>query len=467
VTRLWPAVIALGLAACAGPRPDPPGAASVVPPEAWRIPAAGRVEVGAQWWSAFHDPGLDQVVEAALAHNTDIAIAAARVSEARAAAHLAAAQRLPDVSAIGAGARERDVSPFGTPQLQTFGEGQLSISYDTDLFGRLAKADAAARAALLASAAGRDSVRLAVAATAASGYINLCALDARLAVLRSTLQARADALKLAKRLAEAGYSPRLDEQQAEAEHHAAEQLIPVTLAAISRQEDALAVLLGEPPRAIVRDRALTDLVAPDIPPGVPARLLRRRPDLAQAEQSLVASDRTLDSARAAFLPRVELTASGGYVASTLLNDPVAVFALGGSVLAPIFDGGRLRAQQGLAVARRDQAAFSYRKTALVAFQEVEDALALQQRSAEQVVAISAQRDALASVLGIARRRYRAGYSPYLEELDAERGLLAAELALVQARADRLTAAVTLFAALGGGWRAPAGGAVRMDSSGSW
>lgn len=445
---------ALALSACAGPRPAPPGAAAVHPPAAWRDPAPDGGRVTAQWWQAFGDPALTQLVEAALANNTDIAVAAARVAEARAQARLARAQELPNIVANAVGGRQRDVSAFGQPRLQTLGQAQLQASYDLDLFGRLGAATAAARANLLASEAARDTVRLSVAATAATGYINLRALDARLAVLQATRDDRAEALRLNRRRTEAGYSPRLDMAQAEAELHAAEQLIPATQTAIRRQEDALALLLGDNPRAIARGAELAQLRAPVVPAGLPSSLLRRRPDVVQAEDAVVAADRSLDSARAAFMPTVQLSASLGEADSSLLADPIRIFFLGGSVLAPVFESGRLQAGQDVAAARRDQAAFAYRRAALNAFREVEDALEAQRRTDAQVAEVAAQRAAVAQVLTLATNRYRAGYSPYLEQLDAQRSLLSTELALIQARADRLNAAVALYQALGGGWAAP-------------
>lgn len=444
------------LAGCAGPRPPAPSAALVSPPAQWRTSPDASVSVQAVWWTSFDDPALTAVVETALARNTDVAIAAARVEEARAQFRLTEAQRLPNLVGAAGGGRQRDVSPFGQPREQTLGQAQLSVAYDLDLFGRLANASAAARASLLATEAGRDGVRLAVAATAASGYITLRALDARLEVLRSTRDAFAQTLKLNRRRAEAGYSPQLDLRQAEAQYHGAEQLIPATEAAIARQENGLAVLLGDNPRAIARGRVLGDLTPPQVPAGLPASLLRRRPDLAQAEQQLVAADRSLDAARAAFMPSIQLTAGGGYVASNLLNDPIGVFSIGGSVLAPIFDSGRLQAQQGIAAARRDQAAFAYRRTALGAFREVDDALNAERRLAEQAIELNAQREALAKALTLATNRYRAGYAPFFEQLDAQRSLLAVDLGLVQLEADRLNAAVSLFQALGGGWTEPTG-----------
>jgi NodT family efflux transporter outer membrane factor (OMF) lipoprotein len=442
------------LVACAGPRPPSPPGAAVAPPQAWRnVPAGSSAEISADWWRAFDDPVLTQIVQAALANNTDVAIAAARVAEARGQFHLARAQGLPNVQGVLQGERERDVNPgFGFAENQTVGEGDVSISYDLDLFGRLAKAREAARANLLASQAAHDNVRLAVTASAASGYITLRALDARLAVLQATLDDRAAALKIARRRASAGYASALDLAQAEADYQATLQLVPAAQLAIARQEDGLSLLLGESPRTFERGVDLAAMALPTIPTSLPSVLLRRRPDIAAAEQQLVAADRSLDSARAAFMPDVQLSASGGRAGSNIIPRSVWVFALGGGLFAPIFDSGRLKAQQESVAARRDQAAFAYRKSALIAFREVEDALASVQRLQQQEAALDAQHAVLVHTVTLATNRYRAGYSPYLDQLDAQRGLLAVDLSRVQSRAERLNAAVTLFEALGGGWR---------------
>lgn len=454
--RLAAIVAFAALAACAGPRPEIPTSAAVAPPQTWRSDGAvPGVEISATWWQGFGDPVLAKIVETALANNTDIAIAAERVAEARGQFRGAQAQQMPLVTGAAGGGRDREVSPFGTPEEQTAGKAVVSISYDLDLFGRLEEASEARRAQLLASEASRDNVRLAVAASAASGYLTLRALDARLDVLRRTLAARADSLRIIRRRKDAGYTSDLDLAQAEADYRAAEQQIPAAELAITRQENGLSVLLGENPRQIERGVALASLAIPSVPGTVPASLLRRRPDIAAAEQSIVAADHSLDSARAAFMPDISLSADGGLVGSTLLSNPIGIFSVAGGILAPLLEFGRLEAQQDVAAAQRNQAAFSYRKAALTAFREVEDAMAAVRRLNEQEQSLTAQRDATARALKLATNRYRAGYSPYLEQLDTERALLATELALVQARADRLNATVTLYQALGGGWDASA------------
>lgn len=442
------------LAACAGPRPSAPPDAAVIPPSAWRGGTSAD-EMTATWWQDFGDPVLTNLVERALANNVDIAIAAARVEEARAQFAAARGQLLPRAELAAGGRRERFLGALGRSEYQTAEQETIQLSYDLDLFGRLRSASAAARASLLATLAAQDNLMLAVASSAAAGYIGLRALDARLAVVRETVVARADSLRIAQRRAQSGYATRLELEQAEAELHATEQLIPALALAIARQENGLSILLGENPRAIERGATLFALTAPAAPSMLPSELLRRRPDIAQAEHLIVAADHSLDAARAAFLPRIQLGASGGYVDSTLIADPVAIFSIGGSVLAPLFEGGRLRAQANAAAARRDQSAYFYRKVALNAFREVEDALATYQRSWEQKLILQRQRDALAQALLHATNRYRAGYSSYLEQLDAQRGLLSADLSLVQASNDHLRAAVNLFQALGGGWKSAA------------
>lgn len=450
-------VVAAALTACAGPRPQIPQSAAVSPPEAWRANVnTAASDVSAIWWQRFNDPVLTKIVERALANNVDIAIAAERVAEARGQFDYARAQQWPLVAGAAEGARERSVNPaFGIPEQQTAGEGVVSISYDLDLFGQLASASDARRAQLLASEAARDNVKLAVAASAASGYVTLRALDARLDVLRRTLAQRGESLRVIQRRRQAGYTSELDLAQAQADYRAAEQQIPAAELAITRQEDGLSVLLGQNPRAIERGLDLAQIAIPSVPSSVPAAVLRRRPDIIAAEEQIVASDRALDSARAAFMPDVRLAADGGWVGSNLFPSPIAIFSVGGSILGPILDFGRLQAQQDVVASQRNQAAFAYRKTALTAFREVEDGLASVQRLNEQEQSLAAQRDAVAHALTLATNRYRSGYSPYLDQLDAERVLLSTELALVQARADRLNASVTLYQALGGGWSAAA------------
>lgn len=297
--------------------------------------------------------------------------------------------------------------------------------------------------------AARVGTELSVTAATASGYITLLALDNRLAILNATLATRGEALRIARDRAEAGYTSQLELRQAEAEYRAAEQQIPAIQANIARQENALSQLTGEAPRGIERSASFAKLQRPGVPAVLPSELVRRRPDIVQAEYALAASDARMRNARAQFLPQIRLTASAGAAVSSALDDPIGIWSIGGSLLAPLFNGGRLQGQFDAATAQRDQAAFAYRGTVLGAFREVEDQLAVILRLDEQERALAAQRIAVADALKHATNRYRAGYSPYLEQVDAQRSLLSVDLALLQLRSDRLTAHVALYQALGG------------------
>lgn len=445
------ALLATALAACAGPKVATADVQPVAPPVAWRTDAGSAALLQRDWWQSFDDPALAALVDKALANNSDIGIAAARVSEARANLTLARAQTLPSIDAAISGGRSRSVNAFGQPSEQYFAQPQLQVAYEVDLFGRLADQQSAARDSFFASEAAHDAVQLSVAAAVASNYIALRSLDARLAVARATVRARSESLRIAKSRVGAGYSPKLELQQAQAEYDATAQIVPQIELAIARAEDGLSLLVGDTPQAIGRGAELGGLTVPAVPGDLPSDLLRRRPDVAQAEYQLAATDKNLAAARKRFLPQVRLNATTGAAFSTLLADPISIWSIGSSILAPIFQGGRLTAQADAAGAQRDQAAFAYRRTALTAFREVEDALAAARRIDEQVLFAQSQRDALAEGLRLATNRYREGYSPYLEQLDAQRGLLGAELSLIQLRADALSARIQLFQAMGGGW----------------
>jgi multidrug efflux system outer membrane protein len=454
--RLMPFCASLALGGCTIATPPVPQQAGVIPAPGWRTPVpAGATVAGPiapSWWQGYDDPVLTALVERALANNSDIATAAARVREAAAMERQARAQLFPTVNAGATGAHSRSLTAFGTTAVSSSGEPQAQAAWQVDLFGRLADLRGAARDRYLASQAAHDAAALSIAAATASGYVTLRGLDARLLVAKDTLTARAEALRLARSRADAGYTSNLELTQAQSEYEATAQIIPQIERAIATQENGLSILLGESPHAIERGAVLSALAIPAVPDGLPADLLRRRPDIAQAEHLLAASDRNLSSQTKAYLPNVQLTGSAGILFATGLADPVELFSLGGSILAPIFDAGRAQASADAAAAQRDQAAFAYRGVVLTAFQEVENALVTLDRLDAEQVHVRAQRDALAEVLKHATNRYRAGYADYLTQLDAERGLLAAELALVQNETDRLTTSIALYRALGGGWR---------------
>ncbi|MBT2750123.1 MULTISPECIES: efflux transporter outer membrane subunit [unclassified Lysobacter] len=439
------------LAACVSIAPPPDVAA---PPPAWRDAPGAGVAVQRDWWRGYNDPVLAELVHTALIHNTDLRLAASRVAEARALLDAQGAAQWPTLDLGASATRSRSVSAAtGRANISNVSQPQFQAAYEVDLWGRLSALTDAARANLLASETGADSVRLSIAAAVASAYLGLRTSDARLEVAQRTLVSRENALKLAQRRFDTGYTSRLELAQAQAEYRATAQVVPQLQLAIRRQEDALSVLLGRAPQAIARGKALVDIAAPALPAaGVPSQLLRRRPDIAQAEAQIAASDATLAAARAQLLPSLRLTGSLGSLESSLLHgDPIRVWSVGGSVLAPLFNHGRLRAQAQASAARRDQAVLGYQKTVLTAFSEVEDALAAIGYLHEQRDQAQQQQQALAEALRIARNRYNEGYASYLEELDAQRNLFNAELTVLQLQGDALTAEVNLYKALGGGW----------------
>jgi NodT family efflux transporter outer membrane factor (OMF) lipoprotein len=454
-----PLACALLLAGCRIAVPDAPKPTLAVP-QNWRAatPAVGpgaTVEQG--WWQAFKDPALDALVQRALDSNGDLRTARSRLQEYQARIRIAASAQQPSLTAGITPQRARAIGPFGTPIETTAVQGNLQAAYELDPFGRLADTTRAAEFDLAGQQAALDATALAVAANTASGYLNLRGLDAQLELARQTLASRQRSLDLARRQFEVGYSSRLELAQAEAEYRTTATVVPQLERSIAQQENALALLLGATPGPIARGTDLNTLQAPAIQPGLPSALLRRRPDIAQAESAVAAADASLASARDQMLPSLRLTASaGGYAHNLpdLLGSGTGLWSVGASILAPIFDGGRLKAQAEISATLRDRAVFAYESVVRNAFAETENALTGVQRLRQQLDQAEGRRVATAEALRIAHNRYTNGYSSYLEELDAQRNSFSAETNVLQLRATWLQAHVDLYRALGGGWTPP-------------
>jgi len=448
-------IASIALAGCVPAHRPPPVAASVVPPATWRDPASGpTVAVSAGWWNTFEDGALSQVVERALTNNTDVLLAASRIEEAETQIRLANAARLPTLSTGGGAAYDQSLSQVTGRAGRVFAlQPSLDASWRLDLFGRLRALTGAARAAYVATAADRDATQLAVAAATAQAYVALLSIDLQLTVTRRTLASRAEARRIAEDRARLGYSSQLELTQAQSEYEAIAQTIPQLEQAQRIQENGLRLLTGDLPGPVTRG-TLIALALPPVPALMPSELMRRRPDIAAAEARLIAADRVIASRRAEFLPDVGLSASvGALFVDQLAYDPVSLWSIGGSILAPLFQGGRLTAQLDQANAQRDQAAFAYRGTVLTAFGEVENALVGEKRLREQIARAIARREILQRSVTIARDRYRSGYSPFLDELDAQRNLYAVELSAISVREQQFNTLIGLWQALGGGWNA--------------
>lgn len=437
-------------------------------PDSWsseRLAAAE--EIPTDWWRTFDDPALAALVDEALSANADLQLAAARVAEARALLTGRQAERYPLLEVEAAAVRQgpsEEAATSAASRGKPFTDLRVSsvLSYELDLWGRLANASEAARARLLASAANREAVRLAVVGEVANGYFNLRALDRQIVIAERTVASRREAVTLQRNRFEGGDVDELTLRQAESELAAAQAELPALLQQRALQRNALAVLLGRSPREIVERaiavaRPIDAIDAPaSVPAGRPADLIVRRPDIAAAEQEVVATNAEIGVARAAFLPTVSFVGLLGLQSASagdLFTGSASAWQFGGALVGPLLDFGRAQALVDLAEARQRQALVAYRGTIQTAFREVLDALEGFRRSEERLQAQSRQVAALRSAAELARERFAGGFSSYLEVLDAERSLFTVELALTETQRNRLQSAVDLYRALGGGWEA--------------
>jgi multidrug efflux system outer membrane protein len=418
------------------------------------------------WWQVFQDSYLSAYLAEALTNSWDIKIAAARVLQAEAAAHITRSQLFPTINAGGDLTTTRTsergpvpVPPGLNPQ-RGYGDAFVSMStYEVDLWGRIRRANEAARANLLASVEAQHTVRQTLVAEVATAYLNLLELDLELQISQSTYKVRADSLEITRSRDEGGVGSIQDVYQARILVFTAEAAITDALRRIEQQENLLSILLGRNPGPIARAGvlALQNLRA-EVPPGLPSSILERRPDLRAAEQQLVAANADIGQAKAAFYPQLTLTGFYGFqtvALSDLFTSPARAWQFGPAVTVPLFTGGKLRGNLKLAEARFQESLASYQKTVQGAFREVSDGLIDYQRSrefrAKQEENTQAHRDAATT----ANIRYEGGVTSYLEVLYNEQELFSTELGLAQARRNELLSVVQLYRALGGGWQSPA------------
>ncbi|MFG5779763.1 efflux transporter outer membrane subunit [Comamonas sp. J-3] len=449
--------VAAVLAGCAPALRQAPAESQTELPATWAYQADGAAAtIAAQWWQSLGDAELNRYVAAALARNANLQVAGTRVAAARAQLLAADAALQPNLGLGANVATTHTLTPAGITTSRT-AQPQLQASWEPDLWGRLGDKSQAADLQYRASQADRDAVALTVAATTAQTYVDLLAREAQLAQSRQTLKTRAEALQLAQDQESVGYISKLQVTQAQAELEAVQQQIPALELAIERQFNALQLLAGSAPArrdtSAANGAAFAALQLPAVPASLPSELLRRRSDLVQAELQLAASDANLRASRAAYLPQVNLSVSAGRLfANALGYNPINVWSLGSSVLAPLFDGGRLDAQYDAATAQRDQAAYAYRGAVLSALSDVENALVGVERLDTQLQTAERRRAVLAKTLGYAKDRYEAGYASYLEQIDAQRNLFQAEIEVINLRQSQLDNRIALYRALGGGWQ---------------
>jgi len=438
----------------------------VIMPADWRNAPEQRDSLGdLGWWDIFQDPALHELLSTAVVANRNVQVAVARVLESRAQLGVARAAQFPQVNAGASyqytrpnsengpflnGSRGR--SPFTGDDFET----SVDLVFELDLWGRLRRATEAARAELLASEENRRAVLITLVSDVARTYFDLLELDQELEIARRTLQTREESLQLQRRRFEQGLSTQLDVDRADAEAAVAAATVPDLERRIAQNENALSVLLGRNPGPIARGTPLDgQRLPPEVPAGLPSALLERRPDIRQAEQTLVSANARIGVAKAEYFPKITLTGVLG-VESVSLSDLFTggsrFWSIGPAMTVPLFTAGRIKNTVKGFEARQQQAALQYLQTIQQAFREVEDALVSHRKvrdiRAERERRVTANRRALSMVT----LRYDRGLSTQLEVLDIQRELFSAELEFASATRDQLTAVVQLYRALGGGWQ---------------
>ena len=405
------------------------------------------------WRTVFTDPVLQSLIREALEAGPDALLAIARMQEAQALAGISRAPLLPQASL------SLNTSPTvrqGGDHLTSSYLGGLGISWEIDLWGRYRRASEAAQAEFLASAEARHGLQASLVANVARAYYQLAWLHETLSITERSANNQKDVLHLIKRLSAAGISSAAEERQQESAVAATEAGLPTLRQQIAEAENALSLLLGKHPGAVHFDATRQLELPARIPAGLPSQLLEQRPDIRQAEARLIAANARVGEAKAMFFPSLSLTAMFGGL-STHLADVVngrapTVASLGPNLLQPLFAGGQIYFNREAAQARLDQAVLNYRKAILNALGEVANALSAYANGGE-LMAVQARRvEASREAMRLAHLRFRAGTANFLEVLDAQRQLLAAETQQAQALFERRAALIGIYLALGGGWQ---------------
>jgi multidrug efflux system outer membrane protein len=459
-TTLVVATVVLSLSGCivssvSPEKPEPPL------PSALPAPSASTVDLPDPWWTLFGDATLNSLVDEALAHNTDVAIAAARVEQARAALRIANASRAPTVDVEGDVTHSKASSfvapvPSADRELTTY-TVQGAVGFELDFWGQYMRASQSARAQLLNSEYGREATKLSLTGDVARAYFGLIAAAEQLARGRDTLSTREESVKLEQFRLKAGESDEFTFKRAVAEAAATRVSLHQIEFEVVQRSNALAVLLGRSPKDMVDNVIATDGVnlpsAVTLPAALPSTVLERRPDVGAAEAALNASAFDIGVARAQLFPSIRLTGAYGSISpelNDLFKEPYEAWSIAGSLLQPIFEGGRLRANVKRAYAVREERKAQYARAVQVAFQDVLNSLRGQDLIAAVRDANREQTDALQRATQLAELRYGQGDLGYLELLDVRRSFYQAQISLIAAERDALLNTVDLALAVGGG-----------------
>ncbi|MBI1330564.1 MAG: efflux transporter outer membrane subunit [Alphaproteobacteria bacterium] len=423
-------------------------------PTTFTAPAAKDADIWpkAEWWKGFGNDEMTQMIAAARESNLDIAAAAARVLQAEAQSGIADSALFPSVDFTGG--VDRTGGKTGA-SINRF-SASLGASYELDIFGRVRADVRGAEESLKASRFSQQAVALTVTANTGNAYLDVLALRQRVAIAQKNIAAARRVLDITDAKVKNGVASRLDYAQQRAQLAGQESQVPALEEQEREARYALAVLLGRIPEGFdVKGSDLANISAPAVAPGLPSELLRRRPDVAQAEAALAAAHANVDAARAAFFPSISLTAGGGAAStalSTLFKTSNITYSLGASLFQSIFEGGRLIAQSKLAQAQRQELIANYRKAVLNAFTDVESALGQVYSLAEQERYTQIQADNAAEAFRISEIQYREGVADLLSVLQSQQTLFSAQDKLVQIKLARIQSEIGLYRALGGGWQ---------------
>lgn len=408
------------------------------------------------WWQVFQDPQLQELIRSALKQNYDLQIATERINAARAQLAITRSSLFPQVQADGN-------FSGGKQQFYPAKSNLLFLAADAtfqlDLFGKLRRETEAARAQLLATEDARQTVILTLVSDVASNYFALLQLDLELQITLKTVATQEDSVKLTNLRLDHGVATKLDVLQAQQTLDTANAQVPDLERQIAQEENAISILLGNYPQAVPRGKALAEqALPPEVPAGLPSALIERRPDIRQAEQTLIAQNAEIGVAKAQFFPQIALTGSGGgafgrsSTFSSLIGSQQATWSYGAQVSQPIFTGGALRGNLKLAESQHQQALIAYRQSIQEAFGDVSDALIGYQKFHQVRVRQEDTVKDLQESVRLSDMRYKGGTTTYLEVLDGQRSLFAAELTLAGARGTEYQSLVQLYRALGGGWQ---------------
>jgi outer membrane protein, multidrug efflux system len=456
---LFSSVALVGLSGCG--LQSSAGSGDMKLPAEWKnaagFPVASPSRDLSRWWGRFNDPTLNRVISIALESSPDMKSAIARVREARANRDAAYSGLFPTLTGgASANSRRNRNDGSGTTSSNSYSAG-LDASWEVDLFGRNRSAVDTASANLGAAGENLNSVHAALAAEVATVYTSLRTNEARLAVLKSNIKTREETAQLAGWRLKAGEADTLESTQAESSLETARASLPSLQQAISQGKNALALLAGRAPGGL--DSTLSTSRGIPMPPtslaiGIPADVLRQRPDVRLAGYQVMAAASATRTVEATRYPSLNLSGSLGLdtTSSSKLFDPESAAAsIAGGITSPIFDAGRIRANIAAASASEEQTIENYRKIVLTALSETEDALIACRRSAERLATLEKATALARESDEVARQRYEAGEIDFLDVLDSQRTLLGLEDNLLSTRTDRTTAYIRLYQALGGGW----------------